>query len=106
VLCALTIRTLKPGAFEQFREAFMRHEDLENPPAGYVRFNMIRNTQNHNEVVCFGFFDGSVDELRSTVDERAYAEQLEAIAPFVDSIGADGLYEIVEEFTVTPGTAA
>ena len=51
MLCALTIRTLKPGTFDQFREAFMRHEDLENPPAGYVRFNMIRNTENHDEVV-------------------------------------------------------
>ena len=90
MLCALTIRTLKPGTFEQFREAFMRHEDLEHPPAGYV---------------CFGFFDGSVDELRSTIDERGYAEQLAAIDPFVDSVGADGLYEIVEEFTVPPGTA-
>lgn len=27
MLCALTVRTLKPGAFEQFREAFMRNED-------------------------------------------------------------------------------
>ena len=105
MLCALTIRTLKPGTFEQFREAFMRHEDLENPPAGYVRFNMIRKAQNPDEVVCFGFFDGSVDELRSTIDERGYAEQLAAIDPFVDSVGADGLYEIVEEFTVPPGTA-
>ena len=103
--CALTIRTLKPGTFEQFREAFMRHEDLESPPAGFVRFNMIRNAENPDEVVCFGFFDGSVDELRRTVDERGYAEQLEAIAPFVESVGADGLYEIVEEFTATPSTA-
>ena len=105
MLCALTVRTLKPGTFEQFREAFMRHEDLENPPAGYVRFNMIRHAQNPDEVICFGFFDGSVDELRSAVDERAYAEQLEAIAPFVDFVGADGLYEVIEEFAVTPSRA-
>ena len=105
MLCALTIRTLKPGTFEQFREAFMRHEDLESPPAGYVRFNMIRSLENPAEVICFGFFDGSVDELRRTVDERGYAEQLEAIAPFVEAVGADGLYEIVEEFTATPSTA-
>jgi len=31
--------------------------------------------------------------------ESGYEEQLERIAPFVDSVGADGLYEIVEEFT-------
>jgi hypothetical protein len=105
MLCALTIRTLKPGTFEHFREAFMRYEDLETPPAGYVRFNMIRNRQNPDEVVCFGFFDGTVEELRRTVTEQGYAEQLQAIAPFVESVGADGLYEIVEEFTATPSTA-
>jgi hypothetical protein len=105
MLCALTIRTLKPGTFDQFREAFMRHEDLENPPAGYVRFNMIRNRENPDEVVCFGFFDGTVDELRRAAPEHGYAEQLEAIAPFVQSVGADGLYEIVEEFTATPSRA-
>ena len=105
MLCALTIRTLKPGTFEQFREAFMRFEDAEKPPAGMVRFNMIRNAQKGDEVVCFGFFDGTVDELRSAAAEQDYEGQLEAIAPFVQSVGADGLYEIVEEFTATPSTA-
>ncbi len=105
MLCALTIRTLKAGTFDQFREAFMRHEDLENVPAGYVRFNMIRNRENPDEVVCFGFFDGTVDELRRVGAERGYAEQLEAITPFVQSVGADGLYEIVEEFTAGPSSA-
>ena len=99
MLCPLTVRTLKPGTFEQFREAFMRHEDLESTPPGYVRFNMIRGVENPDEVICFGFFDGTVDELRLVAGERGYAEQLEAIAPLVESVGADGLYEIVEDFT-------
>ena len=98
MLCALTVRTLKPGTFEEFREAFMRHEDLESAPAGYVRFNMIQGVASPDEVICFGFFDGTVDELRRIVAERGYAEQLEAIAPFVETVGADGLYEIVEDF--------
>jgi len=97
MLCALTVRTLKPGTFEQFREAFMRYEDLENPPLGYVRLNMIRNTENPDEVICFGFFDGTVDELRRAAAEQGYAEQLEVIAPLVKSVGVDGLYEIVED---------
>ena len=98
MLCALTVRTLKPGTFEQFREAFMRHEDLESTPPGYVRFNMIRRVENPDEVICFGFFDGAAAELRRIAAERGYADQLEAIEPFVQSVGADGLYEIVEEF--------
>jgi hypothetical protein len=106
MLCALTVRTLKPGAFEQFREAFMRFEDADNPPAGMVRFNMIRSTQNPEEVVCFGLFDGTVDELRRAAAEQDYAAQVEAIAPFVESVGADGLYEVVEEYTAPSGAAA
>jgi heme-degrading monooxygenase HmoA len=99
MLCALTVRTLKPETFEQFREAFMQSEDADNPPPGFVRFDMIRNTENPDEVICFGFFDGTVDELRRVAAEQDYAGQLEAIAPFVESVGADGLYEVVEEYT-------
>jgi hypothetical protein len=84
----------------------MAHENLEDPPAGYVRFNMIRNTERPEEVICFGFFDGTVDELRRTAVEQGYAQQLEAIAPFVESVGADGLYEIVEDYTRGGGLEA
>lgn len=97
MICALTVRTLKPGTCEQFREAFMAHEPLEDAPPDYVRFNMIRNTENPDRVICFGFFDGTVDELRRTAAEQGYAEQLAAIAPFVESVGADGKYEVVED---------
>lgn len=99
MLCALTTRTLKPGTFEQFREAFMAHENLDDPPPGYVRFNMIRNSENVDEVICFGVFDGTSDELRRTAAEQGYPQQLRAIAPFVESVGADGLYEVVEDWT-------
>ena len=105
MLCALTVRKLKPGTFEQFREAFMRDEIPDNPPAGWVRFNMIRNAEDPDEVICFGFFDGSVDELRRSAEESGYRNQQEAIAPFVESVGSDGLYEIVEEYTTAPTAA-
>jgi len=105
MLCALTVRTLKPGTFERFRDAFMAHENLEDPPAGYVRFNMIRNTESRDEVICFGLFDGTVEQLRRTAAEQGYAEQLKAIAPFVESVGADGLYEVVENHAF-PGQKA
>ncbi len=60
MLCALTVRNLKPGTFDQFREAFMSVIDPDNPPAGFVRFDMLRNMDNPDQVICFGFFDGSV----------------------------------------------
>ena len=105
MLCALTVRTLKPETFEQFREAFMRHEDLETAPAGYVRFNMIRGVENPDEVICFGFFDGTIEELRRAAAEQDYRKQLEAITPFVESVGADGLYEVVEDHVLSNAVA-
>jgi hypothetical protein len=105
MLCALTVRNLKPGTFEQFRKTFMQYENLQDPPPGYVRFGMVRNAKNPDEVICFGFFDGTVEELRRTVAEQGYADQLQEIAPFVESLGADGLYEVVEDHVFTEVTS-
>jgi hypothetical protein len=98
MICALTVRKLRPGTFDQFREAFMGNME-EDPPEGFVRFNMLRNAEDPEEVISFGFFDGSVAQLREVASKEGYEEQLERIAPFVESVGADGLYEIVEERT-------
>lgn len=97
MLCALTVRTLKPGTFEEFKEAFVPTDLVQPAPKGWVRFNMIRNVENPDEVISFGFFDGTVDELRRSSQEQGYAEQMAKIAPYVQSVGADGLYEIVAE---------
>ncbi len=96
MICALTVRKLKPGSYDQFREAFMGEME-EEPPPGFVRFNMLRNAEDPDEVISFGFFDGSVEQLRETAAKEGYSDQMERIAPFVESVGADGLYEIVEE---------
>ena len=100
MICALTVRTLEPGTFDDFRQAFMSVVDTDNPPEGWVRFNMVRNVDDPDEVIAFGFFDGTADELRaSAAQDEERAAQLEAIKPFVAATGADGLYEIVEQFT-------
>lgn len=97
MICALTVRKIKPGRFDDFHDAFMAGMDNGDPPPGFVRFDMVRNTDQPDEVICFGLFEGTADQLRESADEGGYAEQLERIAPYVDSIGADGLYEVVEE---------
>ncbi|HEX6689337.1 MAG TPA: antibiotic biosynthesis monooxygenase [Solirubrobacterales bacterium] len=96
MICALTVRTLKPGTYDQFHDAFIEGMG-ESPPEGFVRFNMLRNAENPDEVITFGFFDGSVEQLREVASQEGYEQQLEGIAPFVESVGADGLYEVVEE---------
>jgi heme-degrading monooxygenase HmoA len=99
MICALTVRKLKPGSFDRFREAFMASADPERLPEGWLRFNMLRNAEDPDEVICFGFFETDVSGMRAKAAQMGYAEQQAAIAPFVESVGADGLYEIVEDHT-------
>jgi hypothetical protein len=98
MICALTVRNLKPGTFEEFREAFMAGEEEESMPAG-SQFFMVRNTESPDEVICFGLFNGTLEELRSSDIYAGYDEQLEKIAPFVESVGTDGMYEVIEHET-------
>jgi hypothetical protein len=100
MICALTVRTLKPGTFDDFRVAFMGLANPDDIPDGWVRFDMIRGIENPDEVICFGFFDGTVEELRRAAAEQGYAKQQASIAPFVAAVGADGLYEVVEDLTL------
>ena len=98
MICALTVRTLKPGTFDEFREAFLSGMDPESPPAGWVRFDMLRNAENPDEVITFGFFDGSVEELRRDEAEMGYDEQMRRVEPFVASSGTSGIYEVVADY--------
>jgi hypothetical protein len=103
MLCALTVRRLKPGMFEQFHDTFVSGFDAGNPPAGWVRFNMLRNAEDPDEVISFGFFDGTVEQLRAS--QEGYEEQMQKIAPYVESVGADGLFEVVEDFSAASAQA-
>ncbi len=96
MLCAHTVRKLKPGTFEQFAEAFRPDED--GPPVGWVRFHMLRGVTDENEVVTFGFFDGTLEELNRSQD-AGYRDRVEAVAPFVESVVANGVYDIVVGWT-------
>ena len=103
MLCAHTVRRLKPATFDQFAEAFMPREG--EAPAGWVRFHMLRGLADENEVVTFGFFDGTLEELERTQRESDYQGLRDAIDPLVDAVIANGVYEIVATWTAE-GAAA
>src|SRR5437870_13129605 len=98
MICALTVRKLKPGTFDQFREAFMAGEGDTDMPAG-SQFFMVRNTGDPDEVICFGLFNGTLEELRSSDLYSGYEDQLPAIAPFIEPLGTDAMHEPVERDT-------
>jgi hypothetical protein len=72
--------------------------DPNSPPEGWVRFDMLRNADNPDEVITFGFFDGTADDVRRDEAEHGYDEQMSRIEPFVASKGTSGLFEVVAEY--------
>jgi hypothetical protein len=49
-------------------------------------------------VISFGFFNGTLEELRATrPGGGGEEERRRRMAEFTDSTGADGLYEVIEE---------
>ncbi len=98
MLCALTVRQLKPGTMEQFKQAFVPDEDNIQAPAGWKHFYALQNVDDENQVITFGFFDGTLDELRAGQQESGdYDKRRAAADELVESVGADGVFEIVEE---------
>ncbi|HEV2973622.1 MAG TPA: antibiotic biosynthesis monooxygenase [Solirubrobacteraceae bacterium] len=97
MVCALTVRKLRPGSFEEFREAFMQPVRTGRMPDGWRRFNMLRDAENPDQVICLGLFDGTVEELRANAALVGYEEQQAAIAAHVESVGVDGVFEVIED---------
>jgi hypothetical protein len=97
MLCAHTVRRLKPGAFDDFRARFAPQEgDVD---AGWVRFHMLRSLADENEVVTFGFFDGTPEELERSQEGHGYRDRRGAVDALVESVVSNGVYEFAESWT-------
>lgn len=98
--CALTVRKLKSGSYDDWRRAWWP-EDSTEMPEGTVY--VIRNVKDPDEIIAFGLFEGDLDELRASFDEEDERKRQDAMAPFIDSTGADGVYEVIEEIGAKTG---
>jgi hypothetical protein len=96
MLCAHTVRRLKPGSFDEFVANFAPPEGAD-APQGWKAFYVLRNLNNEDEIVTFGFFDGTIDELNSSQDDAGYDERRAAVDGLVESVVANGVYDIVTE---------
>ena len=57
----------------------------------------VRNMNDENEVISFGF-NGTLEELRRLRDESGREDERQrTMAELVESTGADGIYEVIEE---------
>jgi hypothetical protein len=88
----LTGRRLKPGAYDDWRQAW---EPDEWP--GGVRAYILRKIGDPDEVIAFGFWEGTREGLEAMRPEPGQEGARQSrMAPFIESQFADGAYEVVE----------
>lgn len=103
MICALTVRKLKPGSFEQFEASFT--PPGEELPTGMTRFHLLRDGADPDRVVTFGFFDGTREEFERRQEEFGYAEMRAAVDPLVEAVEVNGVFDVLKEMTAeTAGT--
>lgn len=92
---ALTARKLKPGSYDDWRQAWETGET----PAGVTAY-ICRNVKDPDEIIAFGILEKSAEDLESIQPSRETEEgRVAAMAPYVESVGTDGIYEVIEEVT-------
>jgi len=90
----LTVRRLKPGTYEDWRKAW----EPDEWPEGAQRAYILRNVDDADEIIAFGFYEDDLTQGRSEPRmQDVQRSRFERMAPYVDSTGADGVYEVVEE---------
>jgi heme-degrading monooxygenase HmoA len=95
MLCALSVRRLMPGSYEDFRRAW----EPEEFPEGFNRAYHLRNLNDENQVVSFGLYDGTLEDLERIRDQQKEEERQSRMAEFVESTDVDAMFEVVDEVT-------
>ena len=90
---ALTVRKLKPGSYDEWRKAW--EGDPEDMPEGGEVY-ILRNLKDPDEIIAFGLIEGDIDAIKGSFDEDKERTRKEAMAPYIESTGADGIYEVIE----------
>jgi hypothetical protein len=104
MMCAITIRSLRPDSFERFREDW---EPRPWPPE-LARVVVSRNDQDPDQVLTASFIDVSAGQLDGLRDDPAVLAAEEArlarIAEYEEALIYKGLFEIVEDLRAPPAT--
>ena len=101
-MCAVTVRQIKPGTYDEFRKAWEPDPWLPK----LTRALVFRNDDNPDMVLSVGFFDASVDEIDALRDDPAVLTEeerrLRRIAEFEDRVLLNGIFELTDE-VLPPG---
>ena len=96
MIVMFTARRLKPGAWDQFREAWGPGAE---PPPGFQRAYHARNIRDEDEVISFGLFDMTREDYRAWREQADSEEtqRVDRMSAFVEHEYVSGVYEVVEE---------
>jgi heme-degrading monooxygenase HmoA len=95
MIVMLTARRLKPGAWEQFRQAW---DPGDEAPPGFQRAYHARNIRDEDEVISFGLFDMTSEQYREW-RERADAQEMRRVdemSAYVQHEYVSGVYEVID----------
>ena len=84
MICFLSARRLKPGAYDDFRRAW----EPERWPPEAIRAYHLRHKDDENLIVSYGLYEGTHGD-----DEG----RLDRIGEHVDETLVEGTFEVVEE---------
>jgi hypothetical protein len=97
MLCMLTVRRLKLGKEDAFREAWAP----DRWHGRMVRAYHLRSGDDPSQVITLGFFQGTEEELDAMRDQPEWMageeRRLQRIAPLEESVLLSGVWDVIEE---------
>jgi hypothetical protein len=97
MICTLTARRLKPGAYDAFRAAWDPGDAAAAVIERWHPIYHVRDVSDPDVVISFGFFNGSLEELAEVQAQAGRGDQVARIAQSVEEVLLDGAYEVVEK---------
>ena len=101
---ALTVRKLKPGTYDEWRKAWGGSGDDEIPEGAEAY--IVRSLKDPDEIIAFGLIEGDMEEIKASMDPDAEKARQDAMAPYVESVGSDGVYEVIDHIGAKTGAKA
>ena len=98
MIVMFSARRLKPGAWDEFRQAWEGEGDR---PPGFQRAYHARNIRDEDEIISFGLFDMTKDDYHRWRGEAEAEEnkRIDRLSAFVENDHVSGVYEVVDEVT-------
>ena len=95
MIVMFSARRLKPGAWDQFRQAW---DPGDSRPPGFQRAYHARNIRDEDEVISFGLFDMTEEDYRRWRAEADAEEtqRVDRLSAFVQNAPVEGVYELVD----------